>query len=208
MLRVTGPVTSRTSACLGLATRWMPKRSRSYRGFVVAAISNSHALQLPASTWRTWSDRPRRPRMRSLRRAADSDRLSPGRTSTFETLLRPVAGSTSKDAVCASCSRVYAATSTSLATLIACSGHPATHSRHWMHAAYESESVFTPEARVAVAIAPVGHDRAHSSHAVHRVKSMTGNPNAGCAPNGLASVSDPVFRLFVMMLNMSTRPTF
>ena len=48
-----GPVTSSRSAWRGLATRCTAKRSRSYRGFPVAAISASHPLQLPASTWRT-----------------------------------------------------------------------------------------------------------------------------------------------------------
>ena len=71
-----------------------------------------------------------------------------------------------------------------------------------MHAAYDNESVFRPGAGVAVWIAPVGHDRAHSSHAVQRLKSMTGNPNDACPPNGFASVRTPVFRLFAMMRNM------
>jgi hypothetical protein len=48
-------------------------------------------------------------------------------------------------------------------------------------------------------MAPVGHARAHWSHATQRLKSMTGNPNAGCVSNGRASVSTPVFRLFAMM---------
>src|SRR5712691_2285080 len=105
----------------------------------------------------------------------------------------------SNDAARASCWRLYAAISTSLETLTACSGHPVTHSRHWMHAAYDNESVFLPSAGVEVWIAPVGHDRAHSSHAVQRLKSMTGNPNDGRTPNGSASVSTPVFRLFAMI---------
>src|SRR5471032_1686743 len=92
--------------------------------------------------------------------------------------------------------------STSFETLTTCSGHPVTHARHWMHAAYDSESVFRPGEGVAVWIAPVGHDRTHSSQAVQRLKSMTGNPNDACPPKGSVSVSTPICRLFRMMRNI------
>ena len=118
-------------------------------------------------------------------------------------MLRPVVGATSNDAVCASCSRQYAAISTSCETLTACSGHAVTHSRHWMQAAYDNDSVFQSGAGVADWIAPVGHDRTQSSQAVQRRKSITGKPNDARPPNGLVSVSTPVLRLFVMVLNMS-----
>src|SRR2546425_626836 len=92
----------------------------------------------------------------------------------------------------------------SVETLTACSGHWVTHARHWMHEAYDSESVFRPGSDAAASIAPVGHDRAHSSQAVHRLKSISGNPNDACAPNGFASVRTPVFKLVAMMRSMSS----
>ena len=58
MLRVTGPVTSSMSAWRGEATKWMPKRSRSYTGLLRPWISTSQPLQEPASTCRMWSERP------------------------------------------------------------------------------------------------------------------------------------------------------
>src|SRR5882672_500638 len=85
-----------------------------------------------------------------------------------------------------------------------CSGHPVTHARHWMHEAYDSESVFRPGSDATASIAPVGHDRAHWSQAVQRLKSISGNPNDACAPNGFTSVTTPVFRLFAMMRSMSS----
>ena len=106
MFRVTGPVTSSRSACRGLATKWMPKRSRSKTGLAVAAISSSQPLQLPASTWRTWSERPKRPRIRAASAWADSASVGPGRLSSPRKVARPEAGSTSNEARRVSCSRV------------------------------------------------------------------------------------------------------
>src|SRR5712691_9376318 len=85
-----------------------------------------------------------------------------------------------------------------------CSGHPVTHARHWMHEAYDSESVFRPGSDATASIAPVGHDCAHWSQAVQRLKSISGNPNDACAPNGIASVRTPVFRFLARMLSMSS----
>ena len=90
----------------------------------------------------------------------------------------------------------------------ACSGHPATHSRHWMQAAYDNVSVFRPGSAVAAWIAPVGHTRAHSSHDVQRLKSMTGKPKDGWTPKGFASVSTPVLRLLEIMRNMNATDRF
>ena len=106
MFRVTGPVTRSTSACRGLATKWMPKRSRSKTGLAVAAISSSQPLQLPASTCRTWSERPKRPRIRAARASADWAGEGPGPFSSPRNAALPVTGSTSKDARRVSCSRV------------------------------------------------------------------------------------------------------
>lgn len=50
MLRVTGPVTSRASACRGDATSRAPYRSASYTGPKAPPISISQPLQEPAST--------------------------------------------------------------------------------------------------------------------------------------------------------------
>src|SRR5689334_9617636 len=76
------------------------------------------------------------------------------------------------------------------------------HARHWMHAVYDSDSVFWPGAGWPVWMAPVGQTRAHSSHAVQWAKSITGNPNDTWVPKGFASVRTPVLRLFERMLNM------
>jgi hypothetical protein len=74
-----------------------------------------------------------------------------------------------------------------------------------MHAAYDSVSVMRPGSCDDIRIAPVGHDRAHSSQAVHRLKSITGNPNAAREPNAFCSVRTPVLRLFEMMVNICFR---
>jgi hypothetical protein len=95
----------------------------------------------------------------------------------------------------------------SVDTLIACSGHAATQARHWIQAACDSEMTFCPGAIGVAWIAPVGHDRTQSSHPVHRLKSMTGNPNDTCAPNGSGSVSVPVLRLLLMMPNIGSTLT-
>jgi hypothetical protein len=58
MFRVTGPVTSATSACRGEATSRAPYRSASYTGLKAAAISISHPLQEPASTHLTCTEPP------------------------------------------------------------------------------------------------------------------------------------------------------
>ena len=46
-----------------------------------------------------------------------------------------------------------------------------------MQAAYDKVTIFRSAPAGAVWMAPVGHARAHSSQAVHRLKSITGNPN-------------------------------
>jgi hypothetical protein len=53
MLAVTGPVTSRPSACRGEATNWMPYCPRSNTSVFNTLVSASQALQPPALTWRT-----------------------------------------------------------------------------------------------------------------------------------------------------------
>src|ERR1043165_8649704 len=60
MLVVTGPVTSRTSAWRGEATKRKPNLSRSYTTLPSAWISSSQPLHEPASTSRMASVRPRR----------------------------------------------------------------------------------------------------------------------------------------------------
>jgi hypothetical protein len=52
----TGPVTTRASANLGDATKWMPNREQSKIAFVVAATSRSVALH-PVETSRTSTER-------------------------------------------------------------------------------------------------------------------------------------------------------
>ena len=79
--------------------------------------------------------------MRFRKRSADSLTLGPGWVSTCVKVCAPEAGSTLNDPVCASWSRLYAAMSTSCETLIAPAGHAVTHARHWMQAAYDTESV-------------------------------------------------------------------
>src|SRR4051812_34057726 len=144
--------------------------------------------------------------MRSRKRSADSLRVGPGRDSSCRNVHRPVAGSVSNDAAHVSCWRVYDATSTSCETLIACSGHPTTHSPNWMHAAWDNERIFPPPSSGEVWIAPVGHNRAQSSHAIHRVKSIAGNPNDGGAVVGRTSVSTPVFRVLARILSIVQAP--
>jgi hypothetical protein len=64
-----------------------------------------------------------------------------------------------------------------------------------MQAEYDNVTTLVPTPVDAAWIAPVGQARAHSSHAVHRLKSMTGNPNEAGVPSGLGSVMTPVLRL-------------
>ena len=59
MLWVTTPVTMRTSAWRGEATRRAPNRSASYTGPNAAPTSISHPLHEPVSTWRTWTLPPK-----------------------------------------------------------------------------------------------------------------------------------------------------
>ena len=68
-----------------------------------------------------------------------------------------------------------------------------------MQAAYDKVTIFLSAPAGAVWMAPVGHARAHSSHAVHRLKSITGNPNDAGTPSGSGSVMTPVLRLLMRM---------
>src|SRR5512145_117712 len=78
MFRVTGPVTSRRSACRGEATKWMPKRSESYTGLVRPVISTSQPLHEPASTSRIARARPSRRRVCAARVRVRTRVSSPG----------------------------------------------------------------------------------------------------------------------------------
>jgi hypothetical protein len=66
-----------------------------------------------------------------------------------------------------------------------------------MQAAYDKVTIFLSAPADVVLMAPVGHTRAHSSHAVHRLKSITGNPNDAGTPSGSRSVMTPVLRLLM-----------
>ena len=66
----TGPVTSRPSACRGEATNWMPNRPRSKPTVLSTLVSASQALQPPALTWRSFSERPKSLRAFSSRALA------------------------------------------------------------------------------------------------------------------------------------------
>ena len=71
-----------------------------------------------------------------------------------------------------------------------------------MQAAYDKVTIFRSAPAVVDWMAPVGHARAHSSQAVHRLKSITGNPNDAGTPSGSVSVITPVLRLLMRMPNM------
>src|SRR5229473_3264368 len=73
MFSVTGPVMSSPSACRGEATNWMPKRAKSKTGVPSTFTSDSQPLQPPALTTRSFSDRPKRRRVRRLRCAAQHE---------------------------------------------------------------------------------------------------------------------------------------
>ena len=60
-----------------------------------------------------------------------------------------------------------------------------------MQAAYDKVTIFRSAPADIVWMAPVGHARAHSSQAVHRLKSITGNPNDAGTPSGSAFGDDP-----------------
>ena len=70
MFSVTGPVISRPSAWRGEATNWMPKRPRSKTTVPSTLTSASQALQPPALTWRSLSERPKSRRVFVVERRA------------------------------------------------------------------------------------------------------------------------------------------
>ena len=129
----------------------------------------------------------------SRRRAAAPPGRAPAARPPGEACSAPVAGSTSNDADCCSCSRRV-------------SGHLAVASRRSPPAPDRPTRIrgtgcrrrTTARACAGPARARStgwrrsGTTRAHSSHIVHRVKSITGKPNGGRPSNGAASVRIPV----------------
>ena len=70
MFSGTGPVISKPSACLGEATNWIPNRPRSHPTVPRTLVSASQALQPPALTCRSLSERPKRRCRRTSRGGA------------------------------------------------------------------------------------------------------------------------------------------
>src|SRR5262249_2546536 len=149
MFAVTGPVISRPSACRGDATNWRPKRPRSKTIVPRTLTSASQALQPPALTTRSFSERPNSRRSRSSSacdRATNGPRVS-------------------------SSPRVRAANRYSCEWTMAPSGHACTHSGQKRQ---RPRSTRSPPSW---ARAPVGHASMHASHpSGHLVGSTTGNP--------------------------------
>src|SRR5688500_18155627 len=77
-----------------------------------------------------------------------------------------------------------------------------------MQAAYDKATIFRSAPADTVWMAPVGHTRAHSSQAVHRLKSITGNPNEAGAPSASRSVRAAVLRLLMRIPSIWFSPVF